>query len=172
MIALWTISASAIEPDGFAVEVGLGPALLHARAATSVGPAAELALARGLTEVLTGRVSLGVQAQRRSPDNLPARWQRGAVAALGLRAVYDVVRVVPFAEIGAGIAVMSDSDVTAGWWLAPQASVGAIYLIDRRWSLTPALRVRPLLFRIAGGSARGVNRAFAGDVTVWLGRSY
>ena len=109
---------------------------------------------RGLTELWSLR--LGVMGSLHAVDatagagGRPSGMARTAVASAGLVYALDVFRVVPFAELGASFWHLTGRAAGSGAHAGYEASLGASYLLDPRWSLAAALRFQHA--PIGGGS--------------------
>lgn len=170
-LLLWTAPAHALEEDAFSAGAGLGMALLHGAGSTGFGPAIEASGSHGLTDLWAVHVSLGFQSCRfAAGEGRAIDWKTGFSGFVGLRIAYDVLRVVPFAQLGVGVAGIDEGGPTAGTWLGPEGVLGAEYLIDRHWSLAPAARIRVMPVRLSGPDESRV--LFGADVSVWVGRRF
>jgi hypothetical protein len=161
----------ALEEDAFSAGGGLGVTLLNSGGRTGVGPFLEVSASHGITDVWALHVGLGFQACRFAAEpGHDSGWQAGFSGFVGLRVAYDVLRVVPFAQLGASVAGLDDAGPTAGTWLGPEGALGAEYLIDRDWSLAPTARVRVLPLRLSGSG--GGDLLFGADLNLWVGRRF
>lgn len=166
--------ARALEEGGFDAGIAAGGAVLGAAGVTSAGASVEISASWGLTDLLAARLGVGLQSYHLARlATQPARWQNGGTAFAGLRAAYDVLRIIPFAEFGLGVTLLDSAGPAQGVWLGPAALLGAEYLVDRRWSLAPALRVRLLPLRLSDGARAGAaDSAVTADASVWVGRRF
>ncbi len=118
-----------------------------------------LELQHGVTDVVAGRAALSA-----------GRWLAEArrtdmTLTLGAAFAYDVLRIVPFFDIGVtGIYALADEDGSA---LGLETGLGADYLLDRWWSVGLSARGRLLPVRFGAEAATA-----GGTVTLRLGRRF
>jgi hypothetical protein len=88
---------------------------------------------------------------------------------LGFTYAFDVLRFVPFLDLGLTVADVRASGRDARQKLGPQAGIGVEYLLSRHWTLAGLGRVEYLGLRLAGDTEPQPWRLVAG---VRLGRVF
>jgi hypothetical protein len=152
LAALWAQPALALEQDEWQLAGGISGALAHQAGGFDPGAGLALEAERGLTDLWAVRASLGFDAFRPSSE----RWRQDLTLGLGTAAAFDVLRTVPFVELGLVLAWPDlDADAGIATRAGLQAGVGAEYLLDRAWSLGGVVRGRALPLALAGPGGAG-----------------
>jgi Outer membrane protein beta-barrel domain len=116
-----------------AANVSLGS--IDPRAPWGMGGALDLEY--GITDAWAGRISIGGSLHPVSP-NMQSGLQAGEVTAttalVGVTYTFDVLRLVPYAEIGLGLVRFGGAVNQPRSTLASELGVGADYLLTRRWA--------------------------------------
>jgi hypothetical protein len=146
------VSAPALALDEGDWQIGLSPQLaLQFPTGSGVvfGGGARLDARHGLTDALS---AWGALASTWFPEGGPARF---STISGGLALAYDVVRVVPFVDLGVALL---DHDLGRGRTqaLGFEIAVGAEYLIDPVWSLALTARWQAFVAHL-GGMGSGVG---------------
>jgi hypothetical protein len=159
-------SAFAVGQGEASVSVGGGLAI-EFQGESAVGAAAEIRLLRGLTDAWSAR--LGLQASL-----LPASDGRKAASvlsqAVGVTWAVDIVKLVPFLDLGLLVADVRGGGHEASQRLGVQAGLGVDYLVSRRTVVSLLGRVDFLPLRLAG-SAHAPMPAVV-SVVLHLGRTF
>ncbi|HJX63151.1 MAG TPA: hypothetical protein VJ860_04275 [Polyangia bacterium] len=100
----------------------------------------------GLTDAWAGRAALSGSWQPESASGSPRY-----VTAVSLGATYslDVVRWVPFVDLGLSLADLRREGASSQR-MGPQVGLGAEYLLSRRWALAALARFDFFALRLAG----------------------
>jgi hypothetical protein len=105
----------------------------------------------GLTDAFAARAELDGSWHPTSADGgRPGGTVRVGGLTAGLGWALDVLRFVPFAELGLALQALGGAVAERRVDLGLEAGAGLEYLLDRRWSLGLALRARWLPVRLAG----------------------
>jgi hypothetical protein len=157
-LLLVTGAAAADEPGQWVAAAGMGGAVMEIdgrwRPGFQAGAEARLGLAPAWA--LRGAVhhsahpdwgAVAVSSPR------PIGTIRATTAALGLVYAWDVLRVVPFGELGLAVSRLGGGVRQPGTFLGPQLGAGASYLLDRRWALAGVLRYQHLGLALGDGYA-------------------
>lgn len=150
-----------------ALGIGLGPM----RAAAVGHGETQASILAGLGRLAGAEEGLGIagglEVERGLSDSWAARLQAGAGLHDGVRAAlvaagatwaFDVVRVVPFVELGVSVMDARGEGVRARQDLGLHGGLGAQYLLARRWALAAVARSHWLPWRLAGPSDAGRPR--------------
>jgi hypothetical protein len=148
VVILWAASwpAHAGESGEIQVAASLGFALIGADDSARPGMQAGVEATLGFADDWAGRMALSSSWQ---PE--PASSGQRHVTALSLGTTYslDVVRWVPFLDLGATLADLR-GDGASSQRLGPQVGIGAEYLLSRRWTLAALGRFDYLVLRLRG----------------------
>lgn len=143
----WGKTAVALEEEQWLAGGQLAGALVRGPGGFDPGVGAGLEVQRGLTDLWAARAAVGLDAFRAPAQ----RWRRDLWLSLGTSAAFDVLRTVPFVDLGLVVALADLGGPEGGAArLGLQAGLGADYLIDRDWSFGALLRVRVLPLSLAG----------------------
>jgi hypothetical protein len=114
----------------------------HARPGMQAGVEAMM----GFTDAWAGRAAVSGSWQPDSAGSSPRH-----VTAVSLGATYslDVVRWVPFVDLGLSLADLRGGGASSQR-LGPQVGIGAEYLLSRRWTLAALVRFEFFALRLAG----------------------
>jgi hypothetical protein len=144
--------------------LGTAPCPAHATGAGERQVSASLGFALAGDDNASPGTQAGVEAMMGFTDAWAGRavvsgsWQPGSasgsprqVTALSLGATYslDVVRWVPFVDLGLSLADLRGEGARSQR-LGPQVGLGAEYLLSRRWTLAALARFDFLALRLAG----------------------
>jgi len=102
--------------------------------------------AMGLTDAWSGRVAASSSWQ---PDPASGSAAHLTVASLGMTYSLDVVRWVPFVDLGLSLADLR-GDGASSQRLGPQVGLGVEYLLVRRWTLAALARLDYFALRLRG----------------------
>jgi hypothetical protein len=147
------------------VSLGLGFALA-ADGGARPGMQAGLEGALGLSDAWAARLGADCSFH---PGSASEPRRRFTTATLGATYALDVVRVVPFADVGLTFADLRTSGADSRQRLGPQVGIGAEYLLSRHWSLAALARFEYLGLRLAGASEPRPLRLLAG---IRMGRGF
>ena len=138
--------ARATGPGEKQIAASVGFALAGGDDSAQPGMQAGVEATMGFTDAWAGRAAVSSSWQ---PE--PASGGPGHVTALSLGATFslDVVRWVPFADLGFSLADLR-GDGASSQRLGPQVGLGAEYLLSRRWTLAALARFDYLALRLRG----------------------
>jgi hypothetical protein len=119
------------------VSARLGPETVSVDQRTPWGLAGALDAEYGFSDAWAGRVSVGGGLQ--SVDANPGAGQPGGTvrtttALAGVTYTFDVLRLVPYLELGIGLLRFSGAVLQPRTTLAAELGVGGDYLLTRRWA--------------------------------------
>jgi opacity protein-like surface antigen len=119
-----------------------------------IGPGIGLQLQRGFTDAFAVRLALGVSRHDvGSNGEQPGGAVTAASAFAGITYAIDVLRVVPFVELGVGLLDVSGAVSERRHGLGFDLGLGAQYLVTRDWGLGATIRYQA--FPVELGSASG-----------------
>jgi hypothetical protein len=116
-----------------AANVSLGS--IDPRAPWGMGGALDLEY--GISDAWAARVSIGGSLHPVTPDmktGLPAGEVTATTALAGVTYTFDVLRLVPYAELGLGFVRFGGAVSQPHSTLATELGIGADYLLTRRWA--------------------------------------
>jgi hypothetical protein len=161
----WALPAAA-QGSGGMVAGEAGGALVHGPEGFDPGATAGAEALHGLDDVWSARGGLAIAAARGNAQG----WREDVTLELGASAALDVLRVIPFAQLGAAVTWggIGDSAAVGGQGLRAglQGAIGADYLLDRAWSLGLVLRGRVLPVRVSGSSEDGGGGSLTANLRV------
>ena len=147
LISLLPTSALAVGQGEAELSGGFGLAIAL-QGQTHAGAQAEVRLLRGLSDSWAAR--LGLQTAWYPADGaMPS--SHITVQAIGLTWAADVLRLVPFADLGIVVADIRGGGAVARQCLGGQLGVGADYLVSRHFTMSLLARVDYFALRLAGG---------------------
>jgi hypothetical protein len=148
-VLCWAGPALAVDQGQW--QLGAGPAfavLLEGNNPTS-GVGGRVEGRYGLRDDSAAWAAVGSSWHQRASETV-----RDSVASAGFSLAYDVLRVVPFAEVGAALAELRGA-VTRARYLGFEAAAGAEFLLDRHWSAATVARYQYLPVRLSGSAGLG-----------------
>jgi hypothetical protein len=125
----------------------------------SLGGGGRLEGRYGITDALSAWGAVG--SLWWSADGIPLR---ASSASAGMTLAFDVVRWVPFVELGLAVADVGSPSHIGRTYVGGELGAGAEYLLDRRWSLAAVARVAwfpQRLSRPSGNSTLAVGLRLA-----------
>lgn len=134
-------------------QLGAGPcfALLAQGGNPTSGLGGRLEGRYGLRDDSAVWAAVGSSFHPRAAENV-----RASSASAGFALAFDVLRTVPFVEVGPVLADLRGA-ATRGRFLGFEGGAGAEYLVDRRWSVAGVARYQYLFVRLSGkGDTPGV----------------
>jgi len=167
ILLVWWLPTSALA-------VGQGEALLSGGLGLAVGfqdPAragaqADLRLLRGISDSWAAR--LGFQtAWYPTHEGKPSA--HVTAQSLGLTWAADVLKLVPFVDLGIAVADLRGSGMAASWRLGGQMGLGADYLLSRHLTMSLLARADYFRLRLAGGYDGHPTQL---SLTLYLGRAF
>jgi hypothetical protein len=169
--APWT--ASAVGEDEWQLGAGGGFCQLRADGRGGPGFALRVEGQRGMSDLFALRAAVGSSwTGVAAAGARPAGWTRSFHAVGGATVAYDVLRVVPFADLGVALAHVGGTGIRdAHGALGFEAGVGGEYLVDRRWAVALIGRAQyfPIVFSAADVD---VGPAHALSVVLRVGRTF
>jgi hypothetical protein len=157
-----------------ALAVGQGEAMLSGGLGLAVGfqdPArtgmqADVRLLRGISDSWAAR--LGVQTGwYPATDMAPSA--HVTAQSLGLTWAADVLKLVPFADVGIAVADLRGGGLAPSWRLGGQLGIGADYLLSRHLTMSLLARADYFPFRLAGAHRAHPTQV---SLTLYLGRAF
>ena len=162
---LWALPAAA-QGSGGMVAVEAGGALVHGPDGYDPGVTAGIEGLHNLDDVWSARGALALDAARGDGGG----WGESVTLELGASAALDVLRVIPFAQLGAAVSLGGIGAGTGtSFRLGLHAGLGADYLLDRAWSLGLVLRGRILPLRLSGSGPDNDGSAGSLGATLRVG---
>jgi hypothetical protein len=146
-----------------AADLGFALAGVDGKARTGVQVGVEVT--KGLTDSWAGHVGVSYALL---PGPSPYRLHHLTSVALGATYSLDVLRWVPFVDLGLSVADLRDGS-GGSQYLGPQLGLGADYLLSRGWSLAALARFDYLVLRLHGP---GDPRPWLTTIGVRLGRAF
>jgi len=167
LLLLWWLPTSALA-------VGQGEAMLSGGLGLAVGfqdPAragaqAEMRLLRGISDSWAARLGLQT-AWYPAKGSTPAA--HVTAQSLGLTWAADVLKLVPFADVGMAVADLRGGGLTPSWRLGGQLGLGADYLVSRHLVLSLLARADYFPLRLAGGHDAHPTQV---SLVLYLGRAF
>ena len=153
--------AAALDEDEWLAAAGLAGAALRTGGEFRPGVAGTLEVQRGLTDLWAARGGVGLDGF----DLGAGHWRQDLSLTLGAALAFDVLRTVPFAELGLVLAFVDlggdrpESGACAGF----EVAAGADYLLDQSWALGLVVRGRGLPLAL-GGQGDGAGWSLAASV--------
>lgn len=150
-LSVWRPPAAlALDEEGWQLALGAGYAYLHADERGGGGFSVDLEARRGIAELWALRAALGASWHGfGAAGPRPAAGARSLYAVGGVSWSYDVLRVVPSADLGVVLADVRGDAIRDGHGAVGfEAGAGADYLVDRRWAIGLVARGRflPVVF--------------------------
>ncbi|MGA7743349.1 MAG: outer membrane beta-barrel protein [Polyangia bacterium] len=138
--------ARATGPGEKQISASLGFALAGTDDSARPGMQAGVEAMMGFTDSWAGRAAVGSSWQPKTGSGDPAHV---TAASLGMTYSLDVVRWVPFLDLGVSLADLR-GDGASSQRLGPQVGLGAEYLLSRRWTLAALARFDYFALRLRG----------------------
>jgi len=138
--------ARATGPGEKQISASLGLALAGTDDSARPGMQAGVEAMMGFTDSWAGRAAVGSSWQPKTGSGDPAHV---TAASLGMTYSLDVVRWVPFLDLGVSLADLR-GDGASSQRLGPQVGLGAEYLLSRRWTLAALARFDYFALRLRG----------------------
>jgi hypothetical protein len=157
-------AASALDEEGWQLALTGDFAYLHAAGRTGGGLGGRLEARYGVTDAWS---VWGALASSFHP--IDDGTMRASTGSLGATFALDVLRVVPFAELGLSFADvdLGGAGTGAQRGLGGELALGAEYLLDPRWSLAAVARYQYFPVQLAGTARPGLF-----TVGLRLGRAF
>jgi len=149
LLAVAMTTAARASEGEWLVAGGAGAAWLRQGGAWHPGGVLGLEGQYGVTDAWLLRATLDGSWHASSGDTRP----RALGGSAGITYAVDVLRVIPFAELGVAVADLGGVAGGARTDLGVDVGVGAEYLLTRRWSLSLAVRARALPLGLRGDAA-------------------
>ncbi len=153
----------------------LGAADFAVDGRTPWGGMGGLDLQYGFTDAVAARVSTTVSYHPvdAQPDiALPGGTVRGMSTLVGITYTFDVLRLVPYADLGVGFINVAGAVTTSGSALATELGVGADYLLTTRWAVGGALKYQFTPFELINFPGTFGGTPFLFSVAVRLSRIF
>ena len=128
------------------VSASVGFSLAGGDDRASPGMQAGVEATMGVTDTWSARVAVSSSWQ---PEPAPGGPRHLTAASLGTTLSLDVVRWVPFLDLGFSVADLRSAGASSQH-LGPQAGLGTEYLLSRRWTLAALARFDYLALRLRG----------------------
>lgn len=166
-------TAHAMDEDEWQLAAGGGFTHLHSDGRAGGGFGLTLEGQRGLSDVWALRAALGASWNGMPAAGVrPAGDARSVHAAAGVSCAYDVLRLVPFLELGVVLADTRGAGIRdAHGAVGFESGAGGEYLLDRRWTVALVARARylPVVF---GAVDVDVGRVWSLSFGLRLGRTF
>jgi opacity protein-like surface antigen len=145
-LAVAVVAAALLRPGGPARAAGddewqlsarIGAATVNVDERKPWGYAGALDLEYGLSDAWAARLSVeasGHPVSARASDGAPGGTVETTAALAGLTYTFDVLRLVPYAELGVGVVRFGGAVIAPHTTLAMELGVGADYLLTPRWA--------------------------------------
>jgi hypothetical protein len=120
-----------------------GAAALDVDGRAPIGATAGLDLEYGINDAWAARLSVGAGFHPVDADpknHLPGGTVRTTSALLGMTYTFDVLRLVPYLQMGVGVINFGGAVVTPGTAFDAELGLGADYLLTRRWAVGGVLQ--------------------------------
>lgn len=147
------------------VAASLGFALAGVEGKARAGAQVGVEATRGLTDSWAAHVGVSYALL---PGAAPYRLHHLTTVALGATYSVDVLRWVPFLDLGLGVADLRSS-AGGSQYLGPQLGLGVDYLLTRGWSFAALARFDYLVLRLHGWDD---PRPWLATIGVRLGRIF
>ena len=131
-------TARAVGEDEWQLSTRLGIGDLHIDNRSPFGPVAALELEHGMTDAWALRLMAGDSAHSvdaRMADHAPGGWARVTSLLAGLTYTFDVLRMVPYAQLAIGYVRFDGAVKIQRSEIAGELGLGADYWLTRRWAL-------------------------------------
>jgi opacity protein-like surface antigen len=152
--------------------VSAGYAVVRAEGRRPGGGRVELEIQRGITDAWSARVGLGASLHVIAAEGAePASRLRATSLSAGFTYAVDIVRVVPFLDLGVGLLSVSGQSQDSRRALGVEVGLGAEYLLTRRWTLALLGRYQYAPLRLCGSTESDSTLAL-GSVLLRLGRIF
>jgi hypothetical protein len=135
--------ARAVGEDEWQLAGRLGVGDLHIDNRSPVGATAVVELEYGLTDAWAARVMLGTgfhPVDKRMSDNAPEGTVRATAALIGLTYTFDVLRMVPYAQMAVGLVNFAGAVFVPRSSMAAELGLGADYWLTKRWGVGGTLQ--------------------------------
>lgn len=163
-LALAPRTARALGEEEWLASATLGGGLVRGGGASGAGGGVGLELAHGLTDLVAVRGAVALERMGLpARAGAPAQGTNAFALVAGAAAAFDVLRTVPFVEIGLALDHVV-AGAHAGTRTGVELGVGADYLMDRDWSVGAAVRSRFLPLVLGDGA--GQIWSFGGVVRI------
>ena len=138
LAATATGARAAAGEDEWQLSARLGVATLDVDGRSPLGTLAGAEVEYGITDAWALRLSVGsgfhpVDAVAKT--HLPGGTARTNMALAGVTYTVDVLRLVPYLEVGIGVINFGGAVLTPGTTLDAELGIGADYLVTRHWAL-------------------------------------
>ncbi len=121
--------------------------------------------ALGLSEAWAARATFSVSLHPASGSQ-PHR--QFSALTLGFTYAFDVLRLVPFVDLGLTVADVRTGGADSRQRLGPQGGLGLEYLLSRRWAVAALARAEYLGLRLGGASEPQPWLVIAGVRLGWI----
>jgi hypothetical protein len=146
ILCLLPCPARATGPGEKQISASLGFALAGGDDSARPGMQAGVEATMGFTDSWAGRAAVSSSWQ---PEPAPGGPGHVTAASLGMTYSLDVLRWVPFLDLGVSLADLRGGGASSQR-LGPQVGLGAEYLLSRRWTLAALARFDYLALRLRG----------------------
>jgi outer membrane protein with beta-barrel domain len=140
----WAAPARAVDQGEWQLGAGAGFALLREGNNPTSGLGGRIEGRYGLRDGSAAWAAVASSWHPRAAETV-----RASAVSAGFSLAYDVLRIIPFAEVGPTVAGLRGA-VTRGQYLGMEGALGAEYLLDRRWSAAAVARYQYLFVRLGG----------------------
>ncbi|HEY2902986.1 MAG TPA: outer membrane beta-barrel protein [Polyangia bacterium] len=143
VVLLAPAAARAAGEDEWQLSARLGIGDLHIDDRSPFGPVAAVEVERGFTDAWALRLMLSESAHSvdaRMADHAPGGWARVSSLLAGVTYTFDVLRLVPYAQLGAGFVRFDGAVKQPRMELAGELGLGADYWLTKRWAVGGVLQ--------------------------------
>ncbi len=136
-------TARAVGEDEWQLSARLGIGDLHIDDRSPIGFVGAVELEYGLSDAWAARVLAGESAHSvdaRMMDHAPGGWARATSLLGGVTYTFDVLRMVPYAQLGVGLVRFEGAVKEPRTELAGELGLGADYWLTRRWAIGTTLQ--------------------------------
>jgi hypothetical protein len=143
LILLTPLAARAVGEQEWQLSARLGIGNLHIDQRSPFGPVTALELEYGFSDAWALRAMAGTSAHDvdgRMEDHAPGGWARTTSALAGLTYTFDVLRMVPYAQLAIGFVRFHGAVLKPRTEMAGELGLGADFWLDRRWAVGGVLQ--------------------------------
>src|SRR5882757_3738878 len=131
-------TARAVGEDEWQLSARLGIGNLHIDDRSPFGPVLGLELEHGLSDAWALRLMVGQSVHsvdERMSDHAPGGWARTSSLLAGLTYTFDVLRMVPYAQLAIGYLRFDGAVKASRAEMAGELGLGADYWLTKRWAV-------------------------------------
>jgi hypothetical protein len=142
-VLLTPLTADAVGEEEWQLSARLGIGNLHIDNRSPFGAVTALELEYGFSDAWALRAMAGTSAHDvdgRMQDHAPGGWARTTSALAGLTYTFDVLRMVPYAQLSIGLVRFHGAVLKPRTEMAGELGLGADYWLDRRWAVGGVLQ--------------------------------